>query len=323
MTYQDIIKRAWVITQEHKYLRAFGTVTSIFFLLIGILRVRYILPEPVGTMQDISQWLHDAEFVDNPTPWLVTYIVLIGIIYIFFFFTHILAEGGLIASIAKIEKRNMTLSFSKTFALGMHFFLPVVEYRAVTALFDVTRFIVMILFFRFYGRVYGFYEDSVIQNMWGLILFAGIVISIMAFFLIYAEYHLIIRKAGIIKSIRKSMTLVTFHFSETLMIAILMSLIIVRALINLLLVFLIPVAIYYLTNFITLQLSSIVAVAIGGTVGLVLFWFAARIAGVLLVFVTAVWTLMYLKIEDQKDYEIFEGDEGDSDAEKYVDPGMI
>lgn len=312
MRYQDIIKRAWIITQEHRYLRAFGTMTSVFFLLIGLSRVRYILPQPIGTFHDIQAWI--SGWTDDPMPWLIAFYSFVVIVYLASFITHILSEGGMVAAIAKIEKRGETLTFGRTFALGMHFFLPLVEYGALTSLFDISRYIIVILLVRFYARVYGIYQDTILYSFPWFFVFLGVFIAIISFLLTYAQYHLVIRKAGIIASIKKSITLVTFHFGETFFVALLVGLITVRALINLILVFLIPLLVYYFISFATALVSFNIALAIGSTLGLVLFWFAARISGVLMVFTTAVWTLMYLHLDELKADVVLEDEEEHHDT---------
>jgi len=106
------------MTVGHKYLISLGTLSSFFYLIIGAARLRYFAPNPILTTGDIMTFLE----ANTDNPWF--YMIVLGsiyvTIYIGFFLTNIIVEGGLIASIAKIHLQDAKLSFSRGLSLGLH-----------------------------------------------------------------------------------------------------------------------------------------------------------------------------------------------------------
>ncbi len=305
MNYPEIVKLAWTLTTEHRYLRVLGTVASLFATLLGIWRVRYVLQQPILTAGEVWHWLQ--ENTHSPVGWAITIVVILAVIYLVAFLLSVLSEGGLISAIAKIYDQKTELDFSKTIALGLQSFLPLTEFRLLTNIFHIGAFILYILFFRFY--IYYFFPDStVVQDVSPLLIFLAIVISITTLLLTYADYHLVIHKSSIFESIQKSITLVIFHFRETLLISVLILLVAIKTILNVLLIFAIPAIAVYVVAFTQIFLPPTLALAIGITFAVMLFYWAVVIVGTLLVFTTAVWTLTFLELEKKQEHKILKNE---------------
>lgn len=317
MRYPDLIKKAWHLTVDHKYLINIGILSSVFALLIGFVRVRYILPTPTGTVMDVYEFLQNN--TNNPIIYATIVIILYGIIYIAAMFTNVLADGALISGIAKIESQKIRLSFGKCISLGLHAFLPLVEFKVVTSLLNIGNFIMYILLIRFYVRyysiTYGGGESDILSSFYPILIVAAILIAVISVFLTYGEYNLVIHRAGIFKSIKRSITLVIFHMSETILITVLVVLITIRALINILLIFLVPGIIVVLVEYLSLKVSLTISISIGAFIAVAIFWFAVKIAGTLNAFTTAVWTLTFLELDQRKEHKVLTSEEDDTEFE--------
>ncbi|MBI4835674.1 MAG: hypothetical protein HY817_00270 [Candidatus Abawacabacteria bacterium] len=301
MNYPEIFKKAWHITTEHRYLRVLGSLASLFAMLIGILRIRYIWPTPIGTGRDIWQYLltHTA----NPLGWAILIGVALLALYALAFIFNVISEGGIISAIAKMYDHQAQLNFSKTVSLGLQSFLPLTEFRVLTNAFHIGSYILYILLFRFYLNIY-LPGNTIIQDFMPLLIIFGVIITLTTILLNYADYHLVIHKSSVIDSIRKSSLLVVFHLQETLLITLLLILMVIRTLLNLLLIFGLPAIAVYIATFTQVLLPYTAALAVAATFVILLFIWSVIISGTLTVFTTAVWTLTFLELEKKQEHKI-------------------
>lgn len=301
MNYPEIFKKAWAITTEHRYLRTLGSIASLFALLVGAFRIRYILPTPIGTGRDVWQFLQMN--TENP----LGYAVLLGFGLIFLyglaFVLNIVSEGGIISAIAKMSDHQAELNLSKTISLGLQSFLPLTEFRVLTNAFHIGSYILYVLLIRFYLNVY-LPGNTIIQDFMPFIIIFGIIILFTTVFLNYADYHLVIHKSTVVDSIRKSTLLVVFHFQETLLITLLIILMIIRTLLNLLLIFGLPAIAVYIATFTQVILPQTAAIAVAVTFVVLVFIWSVIISGTLTVFTNAVWTLTFLELEKKQEHKI-------------------
>lgn len=305
MNYPEIFKRAWAMTSENRYLRILGTIASLFATLIGMWRIRYILPTPVGTGSDV--WHYLVTNTNAPITYAVLLVLGLGLTYLLAFVFGVISEGGIISAIAKMYDQHVELNLSKTISFGIQSFLSLTEYRILTNAFHIGSFITWILLARFYLRIY-FPESTLIGDFMPVIVIIGILITITTIFLTYADYHLVIHKAQVIDSIKKSTTLVLFHFQETLLISVLLLLMVVRALLNMLLIFALPAIAVYIISFTQLILPATIALAVALTFIVILFIWSVIISGTLTVFTTAVWTISFMELEKKKEHKILQSE---------------
>lgn len=301
MNYPEIFKKAWQITTENRYLRVLGSIASLFAILIGVPRIRYILPTTVGTVHDV--WVFLQQNTENPLGYAILLVLGALIIYGLAFIFNIISEGGIISAIAKMHDHQAQLNLSKTISLGLQSFLPLTEFRVLTNAFHIGAYILYILLFRFYLNVY-LPGNTIIHDFMPLLIVFGVIILGTTILLNYADYHLVIHKSTVIDSIRKSGLLVIFHLQETLLITLLIVLMIVRTLLNLLLIFGLPAIAVYIVTFTQAFLPPTAALAVGITFVVLLFIWSVIVTGTLMVFTTAVWTLTFMELEKKQEHKI-------------------
>lgn len=305
MNYPEIFKQAWAMTSKNRYLRVLGTIASLFATLIGVMRIRYILPTPIGTGRDI--WAYLQANSNAPITYAVLLLLAFGLIYLLAFVFGVISEGGIISAIAKMYDQQVELNFSKTISFGIQSFLSLTEYRVLTNAFHIGSYIVYILLIRFYLRIY-FPDSTLISDFAPVLIIIGILVTIATIFLNYADYHLVIHKAPVIDSIKKSATLVLFHFQETLLISVLLVLMVIRTLLNMLLIFALPAIAVYIITFTQILLPENIALAVALTFVILIFIWSVIISGTLMVFTTAVWTLTFLELEKKKEHKILQSE---------------
>ncbi len=305
MNYPEIFKQAWSMTSQNRYLRVLGTIASLFATLIGLIRIRYILPTPIGTGTDI--WYYLQNNTTSPITYAVLIVLGIGLTYLLAFVFGIISEGGIISAIAKMHDQQVQLNLSKTISFGIQSFLSLTEYRVLTNAFHIGAYIMYVLLIRFYLRIY-FPESTLISDFMPVIVIIGILVTITTIFLTYADYHLVIHKSQVIESIKKSATLVLFHFQETLLISVLLLLMVIRALLNMLLIFALPAIAVYIISFTQKLLPDTIALAVALTFIVVIFIWSVIISGTLLVFTTAVWTISFMELEKKKEHKILQSE---------------
>lgn len=301
MNYPEIFRQAWAITTQHRYLRTLGTIASLFAILVGCLRIRYILPQPIGTGMDV--WIFLQQNTDSPILYAILLLLGLGLMYALTFIFGVISEGGMISAITKIYDHNAELNISKTISFGIQSFLSLTEYRVLTNVFQISHFIIYILLVRFYLRIY-LPQSTILQELTPFLIVLGIIITLATILLNYAEYHLIIHKAQVIDSIKKSATLVLFHFQETLLITLLIVLMTIRSLITMLLIFALPAIAIYIITFTKILLPENIALAVALTFVILLFIWSVMISGTLMVFTNAVWTISFLELEKKKEHKI-------------------
>jgi len=149
--------------------------------------------------------------------------------------------------------------------------------------------------------------EAIITPLIPVFIIAGILITIISVFLTYGEYNLVVFRQGVFRSIKKSMTLVIFHFGETLLITLLISLIFIRAVVNVILIIIVPGFVAFLFSHFIAFVPFPILLSVGGIFVLIGFYFIARITGTLTAFITAVWTLTFIELESRKEYAIVPG----------------
>ena len=310
MSIQDILKRSWYITSQNHSLQIYGTLSALFSILIGIPRLHYILRTDKIGWEKIYELI--KEVAGSPTIAGTAVISAFIFLYTCSFLIHVLSEAAIIAAVAKSETSGESVSRNTAFGLGAHSFLRFVEFKAFTSLFSVSSLIIWILLFDYYSA---FYLDgtSVVRKFLPLTALIAFIILLLDIAFTYAPYHFITRHSTVVAALKRSVKLVIFYLSETMLLTMLLLLIFVRTLVNVILVFFLPMIMVGITTFFAAKISPFAALTMIVLTGIVAIWYAAKISGVLIVFTNAVWTLTYLALDKRKDHVIIHDQENISD----------
>lgn len=303
MKYRQIIKEAWSFAQANKsMMKWYALLPSIFATLAGVIFLGYQYFSfktelgPTGEENSVAYnfLLQIWEFIKT-NPDSIWYMIIFGILILFFYlFYPTFAQGAMIQLIAR--KRNgqdVRLVNGITYGLGS--FLPMFEYHLAIRSFSLTAVITESTF--------------VIRNLGGdfmifllpifiLIAIAGLFLTL---FFTFVEWFIAIDDEGVFASMQKSASLVFRNWQHTVLILILLSVIVIRVIINMILVFLVPLVVFAGVGLFASVAFKAVAIIIATTISLAALYIAGYLGGTLSVFSHAVWTFVFLELTAKED----------------------
>ncbi len=289
MPYARLIAEAWRIAVATPKLKWFVFVPNLALVTLFVLRVGwqiYAYGSEFGTLEGESGyksfWALLAFLSDKGLLWPV--VVAIGLSFALQFMVMPLVEGATYAAInAKVEQPIRRLSLRASLLTGARYFFRFFELKGVLALFSLYSLLL------YTGTFYRFFHDS----LWGVIkpiLLIHFALSLVVnFFLQFAQHAVVYEDEGLSGAIKRSVSLVFLHLGPVLGTNLLMALVHLRVLLNVLVVFGLPVVVGGIFS----VLSQTLALVVGGAVAVLTLSLTAYLTAVLDVFTTAVWIKVY------------------------------
>lgn len=310
MNYKALVAEAWDFTQEHKKLALYyGAIPAFFTTGVG---VGYIIYQYYSFLssQLFQNWEHKFitvvleyvfNFLLNNSYLLLPLIITSIIVLIGYFILPVICQGALIQLVAR-RKNGQIVNGRKGVNYGLLSFLPLFEYRLLIQTFSVTSVFSTIAFTL---RIMGW---GIMTTIVPIMIFIAVLGVVLALFLTYTEFFIVIDGEKVFKSMTNSFSLVIKNLEETLLVTILMLIIGLRIIIQILFVLLIPVFVIggvYLMTLANLPHLGIVVGALMGLIGLVV---AAYLTGIIHTFTVIVWTFTFLKLTEAGELNAREGD---------------
>ncbi len=298
MKHREIIKTAWQITRSQKGLLWYGIVPAFFSTVVGTGYIFYQVwafktsPFFGGLNFDYSSLVDQIVTFSGEHMTLSIVAVILAIISgLGFLLAPSLCEGGVIGIVSAVA-RGKEIKSGDGFNIGLANFFRMFEYRLIASTFSFAEFFTIF---------------SVIVRHLGLssvffIVFAVIfAISLITYFLfLYSEIFIVLEKKSVINSMLSSARLAFGNLQHTFLMWMLMLLIAARVIINIVLLFLIPMLVVFVTDFFVSQIALTIGVILGSAVGLLVLLLSAYLAGTLHVFITASWTLTFLSLDHKR-----------------------
>lgn len=301
MNYREIVAEAWEFTQENKKLAIwYGAVPAFFSTGVGI---GYIIYQYFSFLASklFQNWPHsfsvvfltDAFDILQRNRGFIFPLIIVAIIVAFgYFVVPVLCQGALIQMIAR-RKNGQFVPGKKGLTYGMLSFLPLFEYNAMIQTFGVTS-IFSTLAFAMRNLGWG-----ILGTVVPLFVFVLVAALILAIFLTYTEFYIVIDSEGVFSSIAKSFNLVVKHAEETLLLTILMLIISLRIILQMFFVLLIPAAALGVVYLLAAANLPNLGLALGGGIALVGLLGAAYLNGIIHTFAVAVWTFTFLRLTSE------------------------
>lgn len=324
MNYRQIIAESWAYTQGNKKLiRWLGFFPALFTTTVATFTLLYQLFSFKSSYlfsREDGNFLHEvisfaSTFVKSHltlTLPLIVFIIIFGLIYLLF---PTLAEAAAIQVIAR-DKNGQKASIAAGVKYGASAYLPLVEYHAMMKAFSFMFILIEMAFaVRYSMNLFLF-----LMPIFLLFLAVGLVLTLL---FTYAGFYIVIDEENVFSSIRKSTHLVIMHWKHTFLITVLMMIIGIRIVLQVVLVFLIPVLIVVFTGYLSLVVAPGISVIVGGVIGLAGLVVAAYINGVVDIFSYTVWTCTFLKLTSEQEVsarEVFVDDIG-GNAKAQVESG--
>ncbi|MCF7845818.1 MAG: hypothetical protein K9L85_01140 [Candidatus Peribacteraceae bacterium] len=305
MKCSEVIRIAWGLTNAKKGLIWFGVIPAFFTMLVGLGYLSYqffafeISPFFGNKSFDFSKIKALIfGFAGNHTTLLVIFLVVAIIVVLGYFLIPPLTEGGLIGLVSAFYKKKEGVRISDGIAIGTHHYLKMFEYGMAVSTFSFFEFAtVTSLSIRHLGI-----------PTWLVILLAILffVSFLLGFLFIYAQNFIVLESRGLIGSFSGSAKLVVSNLGKTFLMWLLMLLISIRVIINVVLIFLIPLFVAFVANFFVSTIALTLGIILAVVAGFVVVSIAAYLGGVLHVFTTAAWTITFLDLDYQRAEKLLE-----------------
>lgn len=296
MDYFGIIKRAWQITWQHKFLWLFG------FFAAGLSSASFNFSFPSSQNNKGLSDLNASQISQQLSEFFLKYwfvFLFLGLffllIFLVFFVLNIVSNNALIGCVKKIQK-DETTNLKDGFGLGFSKFWKMLGLRV---LFGVIVFLTLIILavpvislfiFQMYGR-------GLILLILALAIFLPLVF-IFSFVLNYAMRGLVLENLGIFSSINFGFYLFKNNILQTAVIfLILMAASFAIGVLFLMLLFFIALP-FIIFGIIFYFAGGWIGSLIVGIIGfLTLFVLIVLISSVYNTFASCTWTLTYLELE--------------------------
>ena len=304
MDYKQIIAEAWQYTQERKRLiRWFGFLPAVFTTVVSIGTLLYQFfsfknsylftgnPEDEGFLFEVVSF--GWNFLQTHLSWTVP-LIIGGVVFAFLYFLYPTLSAAATIQVIARERNGQSAGLTTGVKYGARQFLPMLEYRAVMKVFSV-----MFVFFEMaFTLRYSLDFFLLLLPIFILFAVAGLVMSLL---FTYAEFFIVVDDEGIFQAMRSSARLVIANWKHTFLITILMMIIGLRIIIQVVLVFLVPVIILLVTGYLSIILAPGISLIIGGILGAAGLLLAAYLSGVVEIFSYSVWTFTFLSLTKEKE----------------------
>ena len=293
------------MTNDERGLVWYGVVPAFFVVLVGMGYLIYqflafrISPFFGAKDLDVEKIKSLVLSFGSEHPTLsIVFLVFAVIIVIIYFILPPLCEGGIIGLTSALHKGKENVKPGDGIVIGAHHYLRMFEYRMVVGTFSFVYFLTVVsLTVRKLG-VSGW--------LIGLMIFLFVASLILGFLFVYTQNFIVLEGRRIIPAFMGSAKLVVGNFGQTLLMWMLMLLISLRVVINIFLVFLIPVLVAAVTNFLVTTIALRLGILLASIAGITVLMIAAYLAGVLHVFTTAAWTLTFINLDHHRAEKLLE-----------------
>jgi hypothetical protein len=310
MKYTKVLHDAWNFASENKKMVWFAFLPSFVTVLIFVAESSwqgFFMFEEFGKIEHGTVFNKIGSFIDFISIhhlW-IWFIFLLFVIFLFSFVFPAWIQSTIILSIRqKFTAPEKKLSLRQKTIEGSNYFFKMFEFHAIISPFS---FLTIIFYFlAFYRYTHG---DTSHFFFTILIILAIIAVFVNLFFA-YAPFFIVCEKESVSTSLKKSIGLVFLNFGKTVGLILLMLLVNLRVIINVLVVFGVPIGIIYLTSLFTKSDWLFTVSVIGGIIGgIVMLGLAAYLTAILEVFSLGFWERAFTTLRQEQKKLEFDNDE--------------
>jgi len=299
MNYKKIITDSWKLAEEHPYLQWFAVLPMMAFVILdSVYTTMRFGPHFVDNFYDIVRSFVENVYGTYHAVFVLGVVVIVMAVIVELFLVAFF-EGAIIGMINNIiENNNKKVRSSVGVAYGFDKYLELVKLHALLSMMNpflipMGMLILRDISVKFFNLL-----------LWPM-LFIFIINVIVKIGTSYSDYSVVIKGDNVINSIRKSFSIVFIHFKETMFIMLVLVLIVIRAVLNLIVVFLVPVVLIWIAN----QLGGVLPFAVTTTIIIILsvlvYYFTVKFATFIMVFSNAIWVYTFKELAKSRD-KIFE-----------------
>lgn len=315
MTQQEIFRKAWSIARLGKYKKIlwFGFIpafltTVVSSLVYSFRGYQYWVELFEGrSILEVASNFSSTFFGFLGGQPLLTFVLLVCILLfaLCYMMLPIFLHGGLI-KLTEQAIKGESIRLRNGLIYSSEHFLKLFENDAITYPFRLS------LIFMVFWAVNTFAPPFLPFIL--LPLACWLVVSlIITILLLFTDYYIVLRGEGIFPSFMSSMRTVFLNLEEVVHMVFLMILIALRVLLNTVISLGLPVVVLYIFSSFTSPLLSWLAWPTAVFIGLIALTFLSYINAIFSVFLTAAWTLTFMKYTDTLPADCFPVDETPSE----------
>ena len=298
MNPREIIAEAWAITTRERKIRRWGFTSAIFETLFDVKLLiyqtyflfTYLQGDTIGFFK-----IEELIYTYLPLWGFLTFIIILGILFVIEIFLPKLCLGAIIGLAAKSYRKE---EVKGGLVLALYNFFPIFAIHEFFVLAKLTTTITLCsLILRYIGGGFG-------SPLIWITLSFYLLSNLFRFFATFAEEGIVIRKLGIFDAMGKSFKLIISYLSHVVFLLILLFVISLRILLNALVLLVLPGLIFGLGIVLATFLSVNLSILIASIVGIVLILIASYFFAYLHVFKQTVWTITYIELSRRKDLDI-------------------
>ncbi len=316
MDYKKIIHDAWKLAEDHRYLQWYAFVPMMASLLVAMVYV----PFRYGPyfVHDFIKIAKSAvlDFYEQYTSITILGVIIFLLALVIYIFFKAFFEGGLIGMINHIiDGGGRPIPKSLGFAYAVKTYFRLLKLHAITSLFN-PFYIIMIMSLLHEGA----------EEIFTLLFWPALIIFIINVFIelsvSYSDYSMVMYNKSVMASLRNSIHIVIFNLRETLFVFFIIVLIIARAALNLLILFLIPTALIWIGLKLTVIFPKSIIISFITLICLVAYFYLVKLATFLTIFTHSIWvyTLKFLMIKTKVQLNVIE-DEHEHGADHHDSHG--
>lgn len=320
MKYAKVLHDAWDFASKYRKMVWFAFLPSFVTVLIFVTESvwqGFFMFEEFGRIEHGTFFRgvgNIFDFISAHHLW-GWFVFLLFMIFLFSFVFPAWIQSTIILSIRqKFTAPEKRLSLRQKTIEGSRYFFKLFEFHAILSPFS---FLTIIFYFLAFFR----YAHGDTSNIvFTLIIIFTILAVFMNLFLAYAPFYIVCEKQPLGTSLKKSIGLVFLNFGKTVGLILIMLLINLRVIINVIVVFGVPVGIVYLTSFFAKSdWLFTVSVAGGIIAGIIMLGLAAYLTAILEVFSLGFWERAFTKLrQEQRKLEFDEEETVPDDIETIV-----
>ena len=316
MDYKKLIVESWKYTQSNKKLiRWCGFFPAIFTTTVTVLYIIYqffaFKESDLFNNNSDNTFFRDVlieiwNFVSENLSWSVPIIIFLIIFSLFYLFVPTLSKATAIQYIAR-QKNGQKLKIGDALKHGFFSFLRLFEYHFLVRTFS---FASTLLLMSTVIRNLGVETLAFLMPLFIIIMIVGFILTLL---FVYVDFFIVIDGKKVIESMKSSTKLVILNWQHTFLITILMILIGIRIIIQIFMVFLIPILIVMTTGYMITVFLESTAIIIGAGFGFICLILSAYLNGIVDIFAYSVWTTTFLELTAEKQIsarEVFVDDIG-------------
>lgn len=304
MVYANLLADAWALTRKTPKLVwfiFFPSLAGVFVFLVEVVWQYYVLATEFGNVDPSSGWAYLQVVVDFiMRSGLVGWTVFAALFIVFFsFLIPTWVQASLILSVRhRADNPESKFSIRRKIIDGFDYFVPLLELRGALLVFDFLTVSLTVL------SLYRYTHDLIAwTSLWPLVIGYLLIVAVVQIFVSFAAFYVVREDCGFSRAIKKSISLVFMHFTETLWLVLMMGLVNLRVIVNAVVVLGVPSGLIFLATYLSGSAWQSFFMTLAVVLGVFLIGASAYLTAVLEVFSTAFWERSFSHfLQQQEDY---------------------